>query len=128
MLDSNVVVAPGADVRRASSEDPPSRCFQHSCGLESDIANRGLQPRWSAGICCATFYRAECFWLTIGKRVSNTRKISGGAQRGPDSRFSQLWGNEEKSSGRPQPLRTDLETLLTGNGFMNIAIDPAPGF
>ncbi len=36
--------------------------------------------------------------------------------------------HEKKWLDRPQPLRTDLETRLTGKGFVEVTIEPAEGW
>jgi hypothetical protein len=35
--------------------------------------------------------------------------------------------HEEQWLDRPQPLRTDLETRITGKGFVEVTIEPKPG-
>jgi hypothetical protein len=62
----------------------------------------------------------------IGARVSNTKNYdSAFKQAGVKTADVPKFGEFEKEFfTKPQPLRTDLETLLGGKGFVDVEIDP----
>jgi hypothetical protein len=62
----------------------------------------------------------------IGTRVSNARNYEAafrkaGVKTSDVPRFAEF---ESKFFSKPQPLRTDLESLLGGRGFVDVEIDP----
>jgi Metallo-beta-lactamase superfamily len=62
----------------------------------------------------------------IGTRVSNTRNYAtafkqAGLKTSSVPKFGEF---EKKSFDKPQPLRTDLETMLEPHGFIDVEIDP----
>lgn len=66
--------------------------------------------------------------LEIGKRVSNTKNYSAALSADQVAQLPNYADYEARWLDRPQPLRTDLEARLTGNGFVDVTIDPAAGF
>jgi hypothetical protein len=62
----------------------------------------------------------------IGTRVSNTKNYATAfKQAGLKTSSVPKFGEFEKESfDKPQPLRTDLETMLEPQGFINVEIDP----
>jgi hypothetical protein len=78
-----------------------------------------------------TFYKViprGTLLVEIGKRVSNTRKYLAELSEDQIAGLPNYAIYERKWLDRPQPLRTDLETRLTGSGFVDVVIDPAAGF
>ncbi len=65
--------------------------------------------------------------LEIGKRVSNTRTYLNELDADQIADLPNYEIHEKKWLDRPQPLRTDLETRLTGKGFVEVTIEPAEG-
>jgi beta-lactamase superfamily II metal-dependent hydrolase len=77
-----------------------------------------------------TFYKViprATLLLEIGKRVSNTKTYLNELSSEQVANLPNLADYEQKWLDRPQPLRTDLETLLTGDGFVEVAIEPKAG-
>jgi hypothetical protein len=62
----------------------------------------------------------------IGTRVSNTKNYATAfKQAGLKTSSVPKFGEFEKESfDKPQPLRTDLETMLEPQGFIDVEIDP----
>lgn len=77
-----------------------------------------------------TFYKViprATLLVEIGKRVGNTRTyatVLTAEQIGGLPNYSEY---EEKWLASPQPLRTDLETRITGKGFVEVLIEPKAG-
>lgn len=65
--------------------------------------------------------------IEIGKRISNTKTYRTELSPGQIADLPNYGNNEKKWLDRPQPLRTDLETRLTGKGFVDVTIEPAGG-
>ena len=63
--------------------------------------------------------------LEIGKRVSNTKIYANELDADQIADLPNYAQYEKKWLDRPQPLRTDLEALLTGKGFVEVTIEPA---
>jgi hypothetical protein len=61
----------------------------------------------------------------IGKRVSNTKNYAQAfAKAGKKTSIVPKFGEfEKKSFDKPQPLRTDLERILSSQGFIDVEID-----
>jgi beta-lactamase superfamily II metal-dependent hydrolase len=66
--------------------------------------------------------------LEIGRRVGNTRKYLAELSDDEIAGLPNYPEHERAWLDRPQPLRTDLETRLTGSGFVDVVIDLVPGF
>lgn len=62
----------------------------------------------------------------IGKRVSNTRNYAAAFKRArlKTSIVPKFGQFEKKSFAQPQPLRTDLESMLSSQGFIDIELGP----
>jgi len=62
----------------------------------------------------------------IGTRVSNTKNYATAFnQAGLKTSSVPKFGEFEKESfDKPQPQRTDLETMLEAQGFIDVEIDP----
>lgn len=62
----------------------------------------------------------------IGTRISNAKNYATAFQKaGVKTSEVPKFGEYEKDFfGKPQPLRTDLETMLGGKGFVDVEIDP----
>ena len=65
--------------------------------------------------------------VEIGKRVSNTRTYAAELSPQVIADLPNYAAHEKKWLDQPQPLRTDLETRLTGKGFVDVTIEPAGG-
>lgn len=77
-----------------------------------------------------TFYKViprATLLVEIGKRVSDSKAYGGELSSDQIADLPNYVDYEEKWLAEPQPLRTDLETRLTGTGFVNVTIDPRPG-
>jgi beta-lactamase superfamily II metal-dependent hydrolase len=64
--------------------------------------------------------------VELGKRVSNTRKYTEALEKA-DQDPTQLNLYEQREKGfldQPQPLRTDLEKLITGKDYVDVEIEP----
>lgn len=64
----------------------------------------------------------------LGTRVANTRNYQQAlTDQGHDVTLLRHFDELEKEwLGRPQPLRTDLETLLSGQPWVDVLVDPVP--
>ena len=62
--------------------------------------------------------------IEIGKRVSNTKKYLSELSPEHIAGLPNYAAYEKKWLDQPQPLRTDLETRLTGKGYVDITIEP----
>jgi beta-lactamase superfamily II metal-dependent hydrolase len=74
-----------------------------------------------------TFYKViprATLLLEIGKRVSNTKIYATELDSDQIAALPNYAHYEKKWLDRPQPLRTDLEALLTGKGFVDVTIEP----
>jgi hypothetical protein len=62
----------------------------------------------------------------IGSRVSNTKNYATAFKQAglATSKVPKFGEFESESFGKPQPLRTDLERILTDQGFVDVEIDP----
>ncbi|MGL4968008.1 MAG: hypothetical protein ACRC67_42720 [Inquilinus sp.] len=77
-----------------------------------------------------TFYKViprAALLLEIGRRVGNTRIYSEHLAPDQIAGLPNYAAYEKKWLDRPQPVRTDLETRLTGKGFVDVLIEPAGG-
>ncbi|MDR6670219.1 metallohydrolase [Rhizobium sp. 1399] len=74
-----------------------------------------------------TFYKViprATLLVEIAKRISNTKVYSTALPPDQLAGLPNFTDYEKKWLGSPQPLRTDLESRLTGKGFVNVMIDP----
>lgn len=77
-----------------------------------------------------TFYKViprATLLLELGRRVSNTRTYRTALSEDQIAGLPNFADHEEQWLDRPQPLRTDLETRITGKGFVEVTIEPKPG-
>ena len=77
-----------------------------------------------------TFYKViprAALLLEIGKRVGNTRIYANELAADQIAGLPNYDAYEKTWLDRPQPVRTDLETRLTGKGFVDVLIEPAGG-
>lgn len=77
-----------------------------------------------------TFYKViprATLLVELGKRIGNTKAYL--AKLSPDqiADLPNYADYEKKWLDQPQPLRTDLETRLTGKGFVDVTIEPKTG-
>ena len=77
-----------------------------------------------------TFYKViprATLLVEIGKRIGNTKRYL--TELSPDqiAELPNYAAYEKKWLAQPQPLRTDLETRLTGKGFVDVTIEPKAG-
>ncbi len=73
----------------------------------------------------ATIPRSDLL-VEIGKRVSNTRTYSTAFQQAnvKTSTVPKFSEYEKASFGKPQPRRTDLDSMLASQGFIDVEIEP----
>ena len=77
-----------------------------------------------------TFYKViprATLLVEIGKRVSNTKTYLAELSADQIADLPNYADHEKKWLDQPQPLRTDLETRLTGKGFVDVTIEPKAG-
>lgn len=74
-----------------------------------------------------TFYKViprATLLVELGRRVSNTRIYQDVLSAEQIAGLPNFADYEQMALGKPQPLRTDLETRLTGKGFVDVTIEP----
>lgn len=74
-----------------------------------------------------TFYKViprATLLAEIGKRVGNTRTYGDLLNSEQIAGLPNFAEYEKAGLGKPQPLRTDLETRLTGLGYVDVLIEP----
>lgn len=74
-----------------------------------------------------TFYKViprATLLVEIAKRISNTRTYGDVLDGEQVAGLPNLAEHEKAWLGKPQPLRTDLETRITGKGYVDVTIEP----
>ena len=77
-----------------------------------------------------TFYKViprATLLVEIARRVGNTRTYQDELSAEQIAGLPNFADHEKAGLGKPQPLRTDLETRLTGKGFVDVLIEPKRG-
>lgn len=91
----------------------------------------GAKPKAKAVVSTErTFYKVipqATLLLEIGKRVGNTRIYANDLAADQIASLPNCDAYEKTWLDRPQPVRTDLETRITGQGFVDVLIEPAGG-
>jgi hypothetical protein len=89
----------------------------------------GAKPKAKAIVSTErTFYKViprATLLVELAKRVSTTKTYADELEPDQIADLPNYAQYEKKWLDRPQPLRTDLEALLTGKGFVEVMIDPA---